>query len=114
MAIRDHTARVRPSVPADDTLTGPPDALPPARVAWPEASPRGTRADIALALLTLSRLRHDSERWRKAQAGGFPARSLVWPLSEVEIISLGSAIQCLLQYARLLGDAPRVSCPPGH
>lgn len=114
MAIRDHTAGIRSSVPADHTLTGPPDALPPARVAWPEASPRSTRADIALAVLTLSRLRHDSEQWRKAQARGFPARSLVGPLSEAESISLGTAVQCLLRYARLLGDAPPVSCPPGH
>ena len=114
MAISDHTSRVRPSVPADDTLPSPPDALPPARVAWPEASPPSTRADIALAVLTLTRLRHDSEQWRKAQARGFPARSLVWPLSEVETARLGIAIECLQQYARLFGHVPRVSYPPGH
>jgi hypothetical protein len=114
MAIRDYTSRIRPSVPADDTLPGPPDALPPARVAWPEASPRRTRADIALAVLTLTRLHYDSERWRKAQARGFPARSLVWPLSGAETASLDTAVQCLQQYARLLGHVPRVSYPPGH
>jgi hypothetical protein len=114
MAIRDHTAGVRPSVPADHALTGPPDAVPPARVAWPEASPRSTRADIALAVLTLTRLRHDSEQCRKAQARGFPCRSLVWPLSAAETTSLGTAVECLQQYARLLGHEPRVSSPHGH
>ena len=114
MATHDHTSRVRPSVPADDTLPGPLDALPITRVAWPEASPPSTRGDIALALLTLTRLHHDSEQWRKAQSRGFPARSLAWPLSEVETARLGIAIQCLQQYARLFGHVPRVSYPPGH
>jgi hypothetical protein len=114
MATRDHTSRVRPSVPADDTFTGSPNALSPAGVAWPKTFRQSTRADIALAVLTLTRLHHDSDRWRKARAGGFPARSLVWPLSEAEITSLDTAVHCLLQYARLLGDAPRVSYPPGH
>ena len=114
MAIRDHTSRVRPSVPADHTLTGPPDALPPARVAWPETSYGSARADIALAVLTLTRLRRDSEQWRRTQMRGFRVRSLARPLSEAESICLDAAVQCLLRYARLLGDLPRVGCPPGH
>jgi hypothetical protein len=111
MAISDHTVRVRPSVPADDTLTGSPDDLSPTGVAWPETFHRGTRADIALAILALTRVRHDSERCRKAQARGFPVRPLVWPLSVAEIASLGTAIQCLQQYARLLGHEPPVNPP---
>lgn len=113
MAIRDHKARVRPSVPADGTLTGPPDALPPARVAWFKAPSRSTRSDIALAVLTLTRLRHDSERWRKTQMRGYRSRSLARPLSEAECTRLDAAVQCLLQYARLLGHAPPVSPPTG-
>jgi len=114
MATRDHTARFCRSVPADVPLTGSPDDLRPRSVTPSEASPRSTRATIALAVLTLTRLRHDSEQAREAQARGFPVRSLMWPLSEVETTRLGIAVQCLQQYARLLGLAPRASCPPGH
>ena len=109
MAARDHTVRVRSSVPADDTLTGSPDDLSPTGVAWPETFRRGTRADIALAVLALTRMCHDSERCRKAQARGFPVRLLVWPLSVAETASLATAIQCLQQYARLLGHEPPVN-----
>lgn len=73
MATRDHTVRIRPSVPADGTLTPPsgdPPAMPPA---WPVTVRHGTRADIALAVLALTRLRIDSERCRIAQARGFAA-----------------------------------------
>ncbi len=111
MANRDHTVRVRSSVPADDTLTGSPDDLSPTGVAWPVVFRRGTRADIALAVLALTRLRHDSEQTRQAQARGFPGRPLVWPLSAVETASLGTAIQCLQQYVRLLGHEPPVNPP---
>ena len=109
MANRDHTVRVRSSVPADDTLTGSPDDLSPTGVAWPETSHRGTRADIALAILALTRMRHDSERCRKAQSRGFPVRPLVWPLSTAEAASFGTAIKCLQQSARLLGHESPVS-----
>lgn len=111
MANRDHTVRVRSSVPADDTLTGSSDDLSPTGVAWPETSHRGTRADIALAILALTRMRHDSERCRKAQSRGFPVRPLVWPLSTAEAASFGTAIQCLQQYAKLLGQEPPVIPP---
>ena len=111
MANRDHTVRVRSSVPADDTRTGSPDDLPPTGVAWPETFHRGTRADIALAILALTRMRHDSERCRNAQSRGFPVRPLVWPLSTAEAATFGMAIQYLQQYARLLGHEPPVNPP---
>lgn len=109
MAKRDHTLRVRSSVPADDTLTGSPDELSPTGIAWPDTSRRGARDDISLAVLALTRLRIDSERCGLAQARGVPGRPLVWPLSVAEIASFGTAIQCLQQYARLLGHEPSVS-----
>ncbi|WP_201313073.1 hypothetical protein [Dyella sp. EPa41] len=111
MANRDHTVRVRSSVPADDTLTGPPDDLSPTGVAWPETFRRGTRADIALAVLALTRLRIDSERCRLAQVRGYAGRPLAWPLSVAEIASFGTAIQCLQQYARLLVHEAPVNPP---
>ena len=104
MATRDHTVRIRSSVPPDDTLT--PQAHKPSYtpVAWPETLRHGTRSDIALAVLALTRLRIDSEQCRHAQARGFPGRPLRWPLPVPVTASLGTAIHCLQQYARLLGD----------
>jgi len=80
-------------------------------VAWPETLRLCTRGDIALAVLALTLLRHDSEQCRKAQARGFPGRPLEWPLSVADMASLGTAIQCLQQYARLIGHEPGVNAP---
>ena len=109
MAIRDHTVRIRSSVPPDDTLTPPPGNQSSTSVAWPETLRHDTRGDIALAVLALTRLRVDSEQCRHAQARGFPGRALPWPLPVAVTASLGTAIHCLQQYARLLGDEPRVN-----
>ena len=109
MAIRNHTGRIRSSVPPDDTLTPPPHDPSSTSVEWPETSPHRARGDIALAVLTLTRLRLDSEQCRHAQARGFPGRPLPWPLPVAVTASLGTAIHCLQQYARLLGDEPRVN-----
>jgi len=38
MATRDHTVRIRSSVPPDDTLTPPPRVPSSTSVAWPETS----------------------------------------------------------------------------
>jgi hypothetical protein len=111
MANHDHTVRIRPSVPPDGTLTSPPRDPLHMRVAWPETLRRGTRGDIALAVLALTRLRYDSEQCRQARARGFPGRPLEWPLPTVVTASLGTAIQCLQQYASLLGHEPRVKSP---
>ena len=109
MAIRDHTVRIRSSVPPDDTLTPPPRDPSCTAAALPETLRHATRGDIALAVLTLTRLRLDSEQCRNAQARGFPGRPLPWPLPVAVTASLGTAIRCLQQYARLLGDEPRVN-----
>jgi len=109
MATRDHTGRIRSSVPPDDTLTPPPDGPSSTAATWPEAPCHGTRSDIALAVLALTRLRLDSEQCRIAQARGFPGRPLLWPLPVAVTASLGTAIHGLQQYARLLGDVPRVN-----
>ena len=109
MAIRDHTVRIRSSVPPDDTLTPPPHDPSSSVVARPETPRHGTRGNIALAVLALTRLRLDSEQCRHAQARGFPGRPLLWPLPVAVTASLGTAIHCLQQYARLLGDEPRVN-----
>jgi hypothetical protein len=109
MATRDHTVRIRSSVPPDDTLTPPPGDASSTSVAWPENLRHGTRGDIALAVLALTRLRLDSEQCRHAQARGFPGRALPWPLPVAVTASLGTAIHCLQQYPRLLGDEPRVN-----
>jgi hypothetical protein len=109
MAIRDHTVRIRSSVPPDDTLTPPPGDRPSTSVAWPETPRHSTRGDIALAVLALTRLCLDSEQCRQAQARGFPGRPLPWPLPVAVTASLATAIQCLQQHARLLGDEPRVN-----
>ena len=109
MATRDHTVRIRSSVPTDDTLTPPPHVPSSTAVASPETLHRGTRGDIALAVLALARLRLDSEQCRHAQARGFPGRALPWPLPVAVTASLGTAIHCLQRYARLLGDEPRVN-----
>ena len=111
MATRDHTVRIRTSVLPDGTLTPPSDDPPHTRAAWPETLRSCTRGDIALAVLALTRLRVDSEQCRKAQARGFPGRPLEWPLSVAVTASLGTAIQCLQQYARLLGHELRVNTP---
>jgi len=109
MATRDHTVRIRSSVPPDDTLTPPPDDPSSTSVAWPETPRLVARGDIALAVLALTRLRLDSEQCRHAQARGFPGRPLSWPLPVAVSASLGTAIHCLQQYARLLADEPRVN-----
>jgi hypothetical protein len=109
MATRDHTVCIRSSVPPDDTLTPPPRASSSTTVASPDTLRHGTRGDIALAVLALTRLCVDSERCRVAQAQGFPGRPLPWPLPVAVTASLGTAIHCLQQYARLLGDEPRVN-----
>ena len=109
MAIRNHTVRIRSSVPPDDTLIPPPRDASSTAVAWPETLRHSTRGDIALAVLALARLRVDSEQCRHAHARGFPGRPLQWPLPVAVTASLGTAIQCLQEYARLLGDEPRVN-----
>ena len=109
MAIRDHTVRIRSSVPPDDTLTPPPDATSSTSAAWPDTLRHSTRGDIALAVLALTRLRLDSEQCRQAQARGFPGRALPWPLPVAVTANLSAAIYCLQQYAHLLGDEPRVN-----
>jgi len=111
MAIRDHTVRIRASVPPGGTLTPPPSDSPSTTVAWPEALRHSTHGDIALAVLALTRLRVDSEECRVAQARGFPGKPLPWPLPAAVTASLGAAIHCLQQYARLLGNEPRVNTP---
>ena len=109
MAIHDHTVRIRSSVPPDDTFTPPPRDHSSTSVTWPETPRRSTRGDIALAVLALTRLRVDSEQCRHAQARGFPGRPLPWPLPVAVTASLDTAIHCLQQYARLLGNEPRVN-----
>jgi len=109
MAIHDHTGRIRSSVPPDDTLTPPPDDTSAMAVARPESLRHAAHGDIALAVLALTRLRLDSEQCRHAQARGFPGRPLPWPLPAAVTASLGTAIQYLQQYARLLGDELRVN-----
>ena len=109
MATRDHTVPIRSSVPPDDTLTPSPHVSSSTSVAWPETLRHSTRGDIALAVLALTRLRVESEQCRSAQARGFPGRPLPWPLPVAVTTSLGMAIYCLQQYARLLGDEPRVN-----
>ena len=112
MATRDHTVRIRSSVPPDDTLTPPLGGPSSTAAAWPETLRHGTRSargDIALAVLALTRLRLDSEQCRHAQSRGFPGRPLSWPLPVAVTASLGTAIHCLQQHARLLGDEPRVN-----
>jgi hypothetical protein len=109
MATRDHTVRIRSSVPPDDTLTPLPNDPSSTAVAWPDTLRHSTRGDIALAVLALTRLRLDSEQCRHAQARGFPGRALPWPLPVAVAASLGTAIYCLQQYAHLLGDEPRVN-----
>ena len=109
MAIRDHTGRIRSSVPLDDTLTPPPDDPSSAVEAWRATSCHDTRGGIALAVLAITRLRFDSEQCRHAQARGFPGKPLPWPLPAIVTASLGTAIHGLQHYARLLGDEPRVN-----
>ena len=109
MATHDHTVRIRSSVPPDDTRTPPPPDQSSTAAAWPETLRHSNRGDIALAVLALTRLRVDSEQCRHAQARGFPGRPLPWPLPVAVSASLGTAIHCLQQYARLLGDEPRVN-----
>ena len=109
MATRDDTVRIRSSVPPVSTRNPPPDDASSTPVAWPDTLRHSTRGDIALAVLALSRLRLDSEQCRKAQARGFPGRPLLWPLPVATTASLSTAIHCLQQYARLLGDEHPVS-----
>ncbi len=109
MATRDHTVRIRPSVPADGTLTHPSGDPPSTRVAWPDARRHGTRTDILLAVFALTQLRYCSEQCRKAQARGFPGTPREWPLTMAATASLGTAIHCLQQYASLLSHEPRAN-----
>ena len=111
MATRDHTVRIRSSVPPGDTLAPPPRDSSSTSVEGPDNLRHSTRGDIALAVLALSRLRVESEQCRHAQARGFPGRPLQWPIPVTVTANLGTAIQCLQQYARLLGNEPRMNTP---
>jgi len=112
MATRDHTVGIRSSVPPDDTFTPPLGDAARTRTVWPEtlrlSTPR-TRGDIALAVLTLTRLRVDSKQCRHSQARGFPGRPLPWPFPVSIRASLDTAIHCLQWVARRLGDEPGVN-----
>jgi hypothetical protein len=109
MAIRDHTARTRPFVPPDGTLAVSPGDPSSSGAVWPETLRLSTLDDIALAVFALTRLRYDSERYRKAQAWGLPVKPVEWPLSIAVTASLATAIHCLRQYAGLLGHEPPVN-----
>lgn len=111
MAVRDHTVRTRLSVPPDSAPVPSPNG-PSSPDAWPASLRRGTRADIAPAVLALSRLCHDSEQCRGAQWRSFPAKPMAWPLSAAALATLGTAIHCLRQYARLLGCEPAAHTAP--
>jgi hypothetical protein len=65
--------------------------------------------DAALASFALTRLRYESERYRKAQVWGFPCKPLEWPLSADLMACLTTAIHCLDHFAGLLGHEPPVS-----
>ena len=108
MAIRDHKARARPSVPPDGTLTassGRPHAAgaqgTPRRLSFP--------LDPALASYALTRLRIDMEAHRAAEASGRTVKPLQWPLCSEFIACLTTAIHCLDHFAGLLGHEPPVS-----
>jgi len=112
MATRDHTVRIRSSVPTDDTFTpalGDASRTPVMRPETLRLRSLRTRGDIALAVLALTRLRVDSEDCRSAQARGFRGRPLPWPLPIAVTANLGMAIHCLQRLAGQLGDEPRVT-----
>jgi len=78
MAIRDHTVRIRSSVPPDDTFALPLGDPSRTHAAEPETlrlPTLRTRGDIALAVLALTRLRVDSEQCRNAQAARIPRQA---------------------------------------
>lgn len=94
MASRDHTARIRPSFPDDDTLKASPGDPPdPGTAASPPLA--YDRLDAAIAILALVRLRRDSERFRKTKVWGLPAKTLEFPLSAEVTTALSIAIHCL-------------------
>lgn len=67
MATRDHKARTRPSVPADGTLTD--SYVDPSYFDEVPVTPHPCEPlDIALAILTLARLRRDCEHYRRELA----------------------------------------------
>ncbi|WP_109123967.1 hypothetical protein [Dyella sp. C11] len=108
MAIRDHTARARPSFPDDDTLTEPPGS--PFSPGLPvEALLPYDPVDTALAVLTLVRLRRNSDRYRKARVWGFPVKPLQYPLSAEVTAALSIAIHCLERAAFGHGHVPTVN-----
>jgi hypothetical protein len=111
MAIRDHTARTRLSVPPDSSLTTSPGRPPPAGT---QGTPRHLSfpLDPALASYVLTRLRIDMERHREAKASGRPIRPVEWPLSGEVIACLTTAIHCLDHYAGLLGHELAVNDSP--
>ena len=108
MANRDHTARARPFVPPDGTLTAPPGGPHPA---GHQATPRrlSLPLDPVLASYVLTRLRMDLEARRADEASGHPAKPLQWPHSGEVIACLTTAIHCLDHYAGLLGHEPPVN-----
>jgi hypothetical protein len=79
LAIHDHTARARPSFPADGTLADASDPLPgPAN-----APPFFKQTDIALTMMALSCLRYDFERQLDEPVEQWIERLLALPLEGV-------------------------------
>ena len=108
MAVHDHTAPARLSIPTlgDPFAASPAAGLPAHR---PQAhSPRGTTFDdVALAHYALSRLWFEDEQYRRARANLPGAEPLTWPLPTLFKDGVAVAIRCLEQYARQLVTSER-------
>lgn len=107
MAIRDHTAPARPRFSSGDTSASPLMSARPLAGGPASSLHLSTLDDITVALFSLSCLLEYSECSRTASARFSPEGLVVWPLSPLFVEGLTSAIQCLRQYAALLGHEPK-------
>ena len=104
MAIRDHTAPARLSVPLGKAFSDPSGADPQASASPTHSLRLSTLDDVALALYSLAVMCIEDERCRSAQATVVPtAEPATFPLPPLFREGLVVAIQCLENYAEQLG-----------
>ncbi len=108
MAVRDHTARACVPAPPGDTPASAPESTLLVACHQAYSLHLSTLDDIAMAVFALSRLLEYNAGTRTGTRR-VPEGLVTWPLPALFVEGLGTAKQCLEQYADMLGRKPAAS-----